>query len=182
MAVQNATIVAVVGEGSSDVIAELGALRGVDALRLGEPDADSTRRISASHLPYVVHDADPLGHVAHAWVEFFDDRSTAGTLEIEVSTALAAFEAGERVMPDYYVVLDPESLEPTWRHWWFGALASHGTRRVLPQPAVAGSVRRLLRQLPTAPGWVAPSSWLPELAFTLPDGAWPRHPIDRDRS
>ncbi|MCU1526289.1 MAG: hypothetical protein JWP75_52 [Frondihabitans sp.] len=169
MAVQNATIVAVVGEGAAEVIDGLGALRGVDALKLGDSDAEGTERISASHGTYVVHDADPLAHVAHAWVEFFDDRSTGGTLELEIETALTAFARGERVMPDYYVVLDPESLEPTWRHWWFGALASHGSRRVVPQPAAVGSVRRLLRQLPTGPGWVSPAEWLPGLEFTLPD-------------
>ncbi|AMM20611.1 hypothetical protein AX769_11265 [Frondihabitans sp. PAMC 28766] len=170
MAASNATIVAVVGYGATEVIEGLSLLRGVDALQIGEPDADSTRRISASQAPYVVHDADPLGHVAHAWVEFFDDRSTGGTLDLEVSTALAAFAAGERVMPDYYVVLEPESLDPTWRHWWFGAVASRAPRRVLPQPAAAGSVRKLLRQLPTGPGWAAPAEWLPGLAFTVPDG------------
>jgi hypothetical protein len=169
MAVQNATIVAIVGDRSAEVIEGLGALRGVDALQLGEPDAEGTERISASHGTYVVHDADPLAHVAHAWVEFFDDRSTGGALEVEIETALTAFARGERVMPDYYVVLDPESLESTWRHWWFGALASHGSRRVVPQPAAVGSVRRLLRQLPAAPGWVAPESWLPGLEFTVPD-------------
>ncbi|GAA4684890.1 hypothetical protein [Frondihabitans cladoniiphilus] len=170
MAVQNATIVAVIGEQSAEVIEKLSVLRGVDALQLGEPDADGTRRISASRGPYVVHDSDPLGHVAHAWVEFFDDRSTGGTLDLEVTTALAAFKAGERVMPDYYVILEPESLEPTWRHWWFGALAERAPRRVLPQPAAAGSIRRLLRQLPTGPGWSDPESWLPGLQFTIPDG------------
>ena len=170
MAVQNATIVAVIGENSAEVIEQLSVLRGVDALQLGEPDADGTKRISASHAPYVVHDSDPLGHVANAWVEFFDDRSTSGALELEVDQALRAFRAGERVMPDYYVVLDPEGLESTWRHWWFGALASHGSRRVLPQPAAAGSVRRLLRQLPTGPGWADVAGWLPGLQFTVPDG------------
>lgn len=169
MAVQNATIVAIVGERAADVIEQLSPLRGVDALRLGEPDADGTRRISASQAPYVVHDADPLGHVANAWVEFFDDRSTGGTLDLEISVALTAFAAGERVMPDYYVVLEPESLEGTWRHWWFGALAAKAPRRVLPVPSTAGSVRRLLRRLPTGPAWAAPADWLPGLAFTVPD-------------
>ncbi|RKR74413.1 hypothetical protein [Frondihabitans australicus] len=170
MAASHATVVAVVGDASADVIEGLSALRGVDALQLGEPDADGARRISASQGPYVVHDSDPLGHVAHAWVEFFDDRSTGGALDVEVAQAVSAFAAGERVMPDYYVVLEPESLEPTWRHWWFGALATMAPRRVLPQPAAAGSVRKLLRQLPTGPGWAAPDQWLPKLAFTVPDG------------
>lgn len=171
MAVQNATIVAVVGAGSADVITSLGSLRGVDALQLGEPSPESTDRISASHASYVVHDADPLGHVAAAWVEFYDDKSTLGTLELEVSVALDAFAAGERVMPDYYVVLDPESIEGTWRHWWFGALAGRAPRRVVPQPSAAGAVRRLLGRLPQAPGWSAPGEWLPGLPFVVPDRA-----------
>lgn len=166
---QNATIVTVVGAGSAEVISSLGSLRGVEALRLGSADAESTARINAARGPYVVHDADPLEHVAAAWVEFYDDRSTLGTLELEVSVALEAFAAGERVMPDYYVVLDPESIEGTWRHWWFGALGSHGVRRVVPAPAAAWPVRRLLGRLPQAPGWAAPREWLPGLPFVVPD-------------
>ncbi|ROQ40675.1 hypothetical protein EDF46_0034 [Frondihabitans sp. PhB188] len=87
MAVQNATIVAVIGARSAEVITALGESHGVDALVLGEPDDHGTKRISASNAPYVVHDADPLGHVAHAWVEFYDDRSTAGALELEAALA-----------------------------------------------------------------------------------------------
>ncbi|BDZ50302.1 hypothetical protein GCM10025867_25430 [Frondihabitans sucicola] len=102
-------------------------------------------------------------------MEFYDDRASLGTLELEVSLALSAFAAGERVMPDYYVVLDPESIEGTWRHWWFGALGSHAPRRVVPQPSAPGAVRRLLRQLPQAPGWTAPREWLPGLPFVVPD-------------
>ncbi len=170
MAASHATIVAVIGDASADVIEGLSAIRGVDALRLGEPDADGTRRISASPGPYVVHDSDPLTHVANAWVEFFDDRSTGGALDLEVEQAVSAFALGERIMPDYYVVLEPESLEPTWRHWWFGTLAARAPRRVLPQPAATASVRGLLRQLPTGPGWAPPFEWLPTLPFTLPDG------------
>ncbi|PZF61204.1 hypothetical protein DEI92_06300 [Curtobacterium sp. MCBD17_034] len=169
MAVQTATIIALVGAGATGLLDELGALRGVDALRLGEADADGTARISASNGTYVVHDADPLAHVAAAWVEFFDDRSTLGTLELEVETALAAFAAGHRVMPDYYVVLDPESVEGTWRHWWFGALAVEGPRRVLPEPASAWAIRKRLGRLPMAPRWKDPAAWLPDLRFTIPD-------------
>lgn len=169
MAVQNATIVAVVGDATGEVIDALGSLRGVDALQLGEADAAGTERISASHGTYVVHDADPLAHVAAAWVEFFDDRTTLGTLDLEIETALDAFRSGARVMPDYYVVLDPDAIEGTWRHWWFGALADRAPRRVVPQPPSAGAVRKLLRQLPMAPAWTDPASWLPELRFTVPD-------------
>jgi hypothetical protein len=176
MAVQNATIVAVIGDGSDEVIDALGSLRGVDALQLGEADAAATERISASQGTYVVHDADPLAHVAAAWVEFFDDRSTLGALELEVGEAVDGFRAGTRVMPDYYVVLDPDTIEGTWRHWWFGALADRAPRRVLPQPASAWAVRKLLRQLPMAPAWIDPAAWLPELPFTVPDrtglGGW----------
>ena len=37
-----------------------------------------------------MHDADPLEHVAAAWVELYEERATLGTLEIEVETLLGA--------------------------------------------------------------------------------------------
>ena len=58
--------------------------------------------------PYVVHDHDPLGHVAAAWVEFFDDQSTFGVLELEIERAVEAAERHAMSVPDYYVVLHPE--------------------------------------------------------------------------
>lgn len=168
------TIVAVVGADSADAIATLEGIPGVETLSLRDSDpAAAARRISACSTPWIVHDADPLEHVAAAWVELYEERATLGTLEIEVETALAHFEEGTALMPDYYIVLDPDAADDTWRHWWCGALGFRAPRRVLPaaSPSAPGdtAMRRLLTALPTSRPWPEPTSWLPGLAFEIPD-------------
>ncbi len=168
------TVVAVVGTASDDALATLDGLPGVEALALhGSDPGVASRRIAAAGTPWVVHDADPLEHVAAAWIELYEERATLGTLELEVETALARFEAGDAIMPDYYIVLDPEEAEGTWRHWWCGALGYRAPRRILPAPAPSTprdrAFRRLLAGLPSSQPWPDPASWLPGLAFEIPD-------------
>lgn len=168
------TIVAVVGESSADALATLGGLPGVETLSLRDSDPGlAAHRIGAATTPWVVHDADPLEHVAAAWVELYEERSTLGTLELEVETVLANFAAGDALMPDYYIVLEPEGAPDTWRHWWCGALGHRAPRRVLPARAPAtpadAAIRRMLTSLPASPPWPDPASWLPGLAFDIPD-------------
>lgn len=161
MAPSSATIVTVVGDGCDAVLRELAELPNVHTDHLAGPPLAVT--------PYVVRDADPLEHVASAWVEFFDDRASLGTLELEVETALGALASGDTVMPDYYLVLSPEQLEGTWVHWWMGVLAQAAPTRVLPASPERGQVRRMLRRLPTGRPWPDPERWLPGLPFAVPD-------------
>lgn len=168
------TVVAVVGAGSDEALATLEGIPGVETLALhGTEPALAARRIAAASTPWIVHDADPLAHVAAAWVELYEERATLGTLELEVETALAQFGAGEAIMPDYYIVLDPEDAVGTWRHWWCGALGHRAPRRVLPAhaPTMPGdmALRRILTSLPASRPWPDPASWLPGLAFDIPD-------------
>ncbi len=168
------TIVAIVGSESASAIATLEGIPGVETLSLRDSDpATAARRISACSTPWIVHDADPLEHVAAAWVELYEERATLGTLEVEVEAALAHFEEGTALMPDYYIVLDPDAADDTWRHWWCGALGFRAPRRVLPaaSPATPGdtAMRRLLTALPTSRPWPEPVTWLPGLAFEIPD-------------
>ncbi|MFE1644056.1 hypothetical protein ACFM35_00565 [Microbacterium sp. P01] len=171
---QTGTVVAVVGPSSGEALAALGALPGVEALSLRDADPSvAARRIAAAGTPWVVHDADPLEHVAAAWVELYEERSTLGTLELEVETALAQFEAGDAIMPDYYIVLDPDQADSTWRHWWCGALGHRAPRRVLPSHAPSNpgdrTLRAVLTRLPSSRPWPSPASWLPGLPFDIPD-------------
>jgi hypothetical protein len=168
------TIVAVVGAASDDALDNLEGLRGVEILSLqGTEPALAARRIAAASTPWIVHDADPLEHVAAAWVELYEERATLGTLEVEVEAALAEFEAGRAIMPDYYIVLDPDQADTTWRHWWLGALGHRAPRRVLPAAAPTtardAALKRLLTSLPMSRPWPEPSSWLPGLPFDIPD-------------
>ncbi len=165
---------AIVGGGSDDALDTLEGLRGVDTLRLTDSEpAIAARRIAAASAPWVVHDADPLVHVAAAWVELYEERATLGTLEIEVESALADFAEGRAIMPDYYIVLDPDAADTTWRHWWCGALGARAPRRVLPASAPSSprdqALRQLLRALPTSRPWPEPATWLPGLPFDIPD-------------
>ena len=168
------TVVAIVGTESAGALATLEGIPGVETLTLRDEDpATAARRISACSTPWIVHDADPLEHVAAAWVELYEERATLGTLEVEVETALAHFEEGTALMPDYYIVLDPDAAEGTWRHWWCGALGFRAPRRVLPaaSPSRPGdtAMRRMLTTLPMSRPWPEPTSWLPGLAFEIPD-------------
>ncbi|MEZ3160464.1 hypothetical protein AB1K54_07925 [Microbacterium sp. BWT-B31] len=168
------TIVAIVGEQSDDALATLDGLAGVETLSLhgSEPDL-ATRRIAAAGTPWIVHDADPLEHVAAAWVELFEQRATLGALELEVETAIARFDSGAALMPDYYIVLEPQDAPDTWRHWWCGALGHHAPQRVIASRAPAApadaAIRRLLTALPSSRPWPDPASWLPHLPFEIPD-------------
>lgn len=147
-------------------------LHNVDAVSLRSEDArDAAPRLLSSHATYIVSDADPLEHVAAAWVEFFDSRSTLGTLEIEVERAVEQLESGAVVMPDYYLLLDPEGLEGTWRHWWLGVLPAQSRNRVLPTAASVDRVNRLLSRLPSGRAWPRPARWLRTLERTVPDRA-----------
>ncbi|MDY0908699.1 hypothetical protein [Microbacterium sp. CFBP9034] len=163
------TVVALVGPDSEELLSDLADVPAVQALTLREAEpAAATRAVAAASRPYVVHDADPLEHVGAAWVELYEERATLGTLEIEVETFLRLFEAGEALMPDYYVVVGPETIEGTWRHWWLGALAHRAPSRVLPVEASGAALRARLRALPVSRPWPDPA-WLKRVHFDIPD-------------
>ncbi|QAY71973.1 hypothetical protein ET445_00130 [Agromyces protaetiae] len=150
-----------------------GAQEPADASRRPLPsDADVARWSAGATTPYLVHDHDPLAHVASAWVEFFDEQATLEVLELEIARAVEA--AGRRLIavPDYYVVIHPEALPPTWRHWWLGVVAGASPSRVIPwDDADDGSLARLLRRLPTGRAWPEVEEWLPGVPMQVPDRA-----------
>ncbi|WP_395244027.1 hypothetical protein ACGGZK_18185 [Agromyces sp. MMS24-K17] len=167
------TTLVVVGEEATTAIRSLERFPNVRAASFpdarGASDDEVARWSAASDRPFVVHDRDPLGHVAAAWVEFFDDQSSYGVLELEIARAVQA--AGRKAMsvPDYYVVLHPESLPTTWKHWWLGVLADASPTRVIPWPDADDSLARLLRKLPTGRAWPRVDEWLPGVAGQVPD-------------
>lgn len=163
------TVVALVGADSEPLLSGLSDVPAVRALSLREAEpAVATRAVASAACPYVVHDADPLEHVAAAWVELYEEKATLGTLEVEVETLLGLFAAGDAVMPDYYVVVEPQSIEGTWRHWWLGALAHRAPSRVLPVEASGAALRARLRALPSSRPWPDPE-WLRRVQFDIPD-------------
>jgi hypothetical protein len=115
----------------------------------------ATRQAATAHIPYLVHDADPLAVVADAWTRFFDGEGPVGELEVAVSETLARVRTGAIELPDYYLVLDPEHLDATRRHFWLGLMRRDAPGRVVP---VGPEPSRVLTALATlAPGrWWSP--------------------------
>ncbi|UFS59242.1 hypothetical protein [Subtercola endophyticus] len=164
------TTLVLVGNESPNAFGALARHANVRAASLAESsDEEAARWVTQADAPYVVHDRDPLAHVAAAWVEFFDDLSTIGTLDLEVERASSALENGSMSMPDYYIVVDPESLAPTWKHWWLGVLPQAAPTRVIPWAEGSTSLDRVLRRLPTGRSWPSPGPWLHEVARSVPD-------------
>jgi len=171
MGSSNSTTLVIVGDGAPSTIESLDRFTNVSAARLSDgTDGDAQRFLTSARSPYVAHDRDPLCHVAAAWVEFFDDLSSLGVLDLEVDRALDALEHGDVDMPDYYVVVSPETLTPTWKHWWLGVLPRAAPTRVIPWDA-DGSVplARVLRTLPASRPWPALGPWLNSVKRTVPD-------------
>jgi hypothetical protein len=128
-----------------------------------EPPLDravrATSEAAGAHIPYLVHDADPLAIVADAWVRYFDGAGPVGELEVAVSETLARARTGAVELPDYYLLIDPERLGATRRHFWLGLVQRDAPGRVVPVDADPGRVLAALGAL--APGrWWSP---LPEL-------------------
>ncbi|QEO13771.1 hypothetical protein FLP10_04545 [Agromyces intestinalis] len=167
------TTLVVVGDEAATAIHALERFPNVRAATFGDApdasDADVSRWSAAGAKPYVVHDHDPLGHVAAAWVEFFDDQSTFEVLELEIERAVEASARRAIHVPDYYVVLHPESLPTTWKHWWLGVVAEASPTRVIPWSDADDSLARLLRRLPTGRAWPDVDRWLPTVAAQVPD-------------
>lgn len=167
------TTLVVVGDEAATAIRSLERYPNVRAASFSDwrdaSDAEVARWSAATDRPFVVHDRDPLGHVAAAWVEFFDDQSSYGVLELEIERAVAAADHQAMSVPDYYVVLHPESMPTTWKHWWLGVLADAAPTRVIPWPDADDSLARLLRSLPTGRAWPRVDTWLPGVTGQVPD-------------
>ena len=164
------TTLVVVGDEATSAIHALEGFANVRAASLSDAsDVEVARWSASSDAPYVVHDHDPLAHVAAAWVEFFDDQSTFGVLELEIERAVEAVERHAISVPDYYVVVHPETLPVTWKHWWLGVLAVASPNRVIPWARPDDSLARLLRRLPTARAWPEVEPWLRGVTAAVPD-------------
>jgi hypothetical protein len=119
------------------IAASLGKAANVRAV-LPAPEAAPIDRAMAAwgeatrvHIPYLVHDADPLAEVAAAWVDRWDGTGGIGRLEVAVQAVLQRWRARSLELPDYYLLVDAEALPPTARHWYLGVLAGRAPHRVV---------------------------------------------------
>ncbi len=168
MRASGSTVLVVVGDERERVLRGLDPLPNVRARSLGADDSLGDF-LARGQTTYLMHDRDPLEHVATAWAEFFEDRSTLGTLDAEIEAAQRDLAMANHALPDYYLVLDPESLPELAKHWWLGVVSHVSPLRVLPTPSDLGSVRRMLRTLPAGRAWPPVAEWLPRVRFQLPD-------------
>jgi hypothetical protein len=164
------TTLVVVGEEATTAIRSLEGFANVRSATFADAsDAEVARWAATTGTPYLVHDHDPLAHVAAAWVEFFDDQSTYGVLELEIERAVEAVERHALSVPDYYIVIHPETMPVTWKHWWLGVLAVASPNRVIPWPDADAPLARLLSRLPTARAWPDVEPWLRGVTGAVPD-------------
>lgn len=171
MAKPSSTEIVLVGTVGAGVLSELDRLANVRGSAIDHEAGDSARAlVSRSHTPYVVHDSDPLAALGSAWRGFFDEAVPAGTLEVAIQSTLGAFQRGEAAMPDYYVVLAPDTLTATERNWWFGALAGVSPSRVVPSGPTAAEVGLTISRLPFGRWWPEPAAeWIRSIDRAIPD-------------
>ncbi len=168
------TVVVLVGPGTA---AALGALEGAANVRVLHLENDAaldravaaTREATRAHIPYLVHDADPLVPVADAWARYFDEAAPIGELEVIVSDTLARARTGALELPDYYLVLDPERHDATRRHFWLGLLHRSAPARVIPVEANTESVLTALGALRPGPWWPPVAELLTGIEREVPD-------------
>lgn len=142
---------------------------GADAEPLDRAQA-AVEQARRTTTPYLMHDADPLAWVAEAWARRFEGQGAVGDLEVAVAETLARWRGRSLELPDYYLVVDPEGLRPTLRHWFLGLLASAAPARVLTtRPSIP--VADNLSDLRTGPWWPDLDRLLANLDRVLPEQA-----------
>lgn len=170
MAHLSSTTLVVIGDAAPHALNPLAGLANVRARSLsGWEDEEAHAWQRSVSAPYLVHDRDPLAHVAAAWTEFYDDTATLEVLQLEIDRLIADLDRGVATLPDYYVVLEPEGLAPTLRHWWMGVMSSASPVRVIPWRDPEASLRSLLRHLPTGRPWPEHGTWLRGVPTSVPD-------------
>src|SRR5262249_28258984 len=100
------TVVVLVGAGTAAAFRTLEGATNVRVLHVDDEDSPldravaATREAAGAHIPYLVHDADPLALVADAWARYFDGSGPVGELEVAVSDTVARARTGALELPD----------------------------------------------------------------------------------
>jgi hypothetical protein len=168
------TVVVLVGPGTATLLRTLEEAANVRALHLDEASpldraVAASQQAAGAHVPYLVHDADPLARVVDAWARYFDEAGPIGELEVAVSHTLARARTGALELPDYYLVLDPERLDATRRHFWLGLLQRDAPARVVPVDPDPAGVLAALGRLTPGRWWSPIGDLLTGLEREVPD-------------
>lgn len=173
------TVLGLVGSPDQPRLRELvGALGNRANVRAVLPEVDEPaidramaawREAAGAHLPFIVHEADPLADVAAAWVDRWDGAGDVGRLEIAVQAVLQRWRAGTLELPDYYLVVGPEALAATARHWYLGVLAGAAPHRVVVTEDDHDVLVRAVRGLRGGRWWPALDRLLTDVDRHVPD-------------
>jgi hypothetical protein len=169
------TVVALAGEAPSGLVDAVGKAANVRGVHPPADDEPLDRAVAAwreavrSHIPYLVHDADPLGVVADAWERYYDETAPVGELEVGVQQTLTRWRARSIELPDYYLVAGAEDLPSTRRHWYLGFLHRRAPARVLPVDPVPEAVRARLGRLSAGRWWPDLDRLLDGVEHVVPD-------------
>ena len=173
------TVLGLVGSPDAARLRELtGRLGEHGNVRAVLPDADEPpldravaawRQAAGAHVPYLVHDADPLAEVAAAWVDRWDGAGDVGRLEVAVQATLQRWRAGSLQLPDYYLVVGAEALPATARHFYLGVLASAAPHRVVVTEDDHDVLVRTVRGLRAGRWWPELDRLLTDLDRRVPD-------------
>jgi hypothetical protein len=169
------TVIALVGANVRASAEVLNAAANVRAVLpdQGTPPLDRAieawREAKSAHIPYLVHDADPLATVAEAWVRRFDQEGPVGELEVAVMETVARWRARSLELPDYYLVLDAQILDATSRHWYLGVLHRAAPSRVVPVASTPTDVITRIAHLPAGRWWPDLDQLLSGIDQVVPD-------------
>jgi hypothetical protein len=178
---ESATVVALVGEITSDLLADLGRTPNVAVAR---PPADAAGAASEqtggpAHQPgweagaqamraaarlrsmYVIVPADPLAEVAASWRQMWEPAAGspgAAGFESSAAAALAAWYDNRFELADYYLVIAPAQGSAAGPDLYLGPLRAVRPRRVkvgglADGPAQSAGVLDALRSLEHGPWW-----------------------------
>lgn len=168
------TVVALIGADASRRVQQVGEATNVLAVvpeqqRPLERAAAAWAKATATSRTYLVHDADPLHEVAADWSALYDGTGKRGELETAVAETVARWRTRAIELPDYYLVLDAETLPETTRHWYLGVLRSAAPARVVPVAGSAAAVDRALTHLPAGRWWPDLPDLLDGIDQVVPD-------------
>ncbi len=165
------TVVAIVGEVTPSLLAEVGRSANVAVLTVpqagdGHADPPDLEDVAAAFAaaarkpgPYALVAADPLADVAKRWQAMWN-LAADGVAAFEVSAAelLGAWRAGRLDLPDYYLVIAPAAVQDRAPDLYLGPLRAARPRRVEVvaaghEASQAAAVRQVLGHLRQGPWW-----------------------------
>ena len=173
------TVLGIVGAPDDDRLRVLAAALGEGAnVRAVLPDAgeppldravEAWREAARAHVPFIVHDADPLAEVAAAWRERWEGSDEVGRLEVAAHGVLQRWRAGSLQLPDYYLVVGADVLPAIARHWYLGVLATAASHRVVISDDDPDALARAVRGLRAGRWWPDLVKLLGSLERAVPD-------------